>query len=286
MIQLGTPGSQGDEATDGVPVVFMHDSADDVEKFFELVLIIPSYFMPFPEPAYISDVLAVLRLSHKYDVGYLHRRALQHLSVGYYSASVEEYMNKPVKCHLKYRDKDQPASDEARLTRDFALITAAHEVGALWLLPMTYYIACARNFEDILTSVEKGANESLVRTCLAGCHYLSRATIRSNAFLAKSMENCLDSEQCLQLRRACLAGLVTTLGRVLDVKPFEFWADTWPDLHPITGTLRVKFCQPCYEAGQRAYKGGTRGLLESPSVLFQFARLARIECLEGGRHGR
>ncbi|KAJ7205333.1 hypothetical protein B0H12DRAFT_986526, partial [Mycena haematopus] len=79
MIESGAPGNQGDEFIDGIPVVVLHDAADDVEVFLRAIFD-SSYFMPAPEPANFTDVLAILRLSHKYDVEYLQRRALRHLS--------------------------------------------------------------------------------------------------------------------------------------------------------------------------------------------------------------
>lgn len=133
-----------------------------------------SYFMPFPEPAFLNDILAILRLSHKYDVGYLHR-ALQHLSTDFYSASVEEYLEYEKKTsHLKYR-----SNDAEEISYDFAVINAAREVGALWLLPRAYYDACRRGFERLLSVLARGPKESHVRTYLSGYHYLCEATLRA-----------------------------------------------------------------------------------------------------------
>ncbi|KAJ6589287.1 hypothetical protein B0H19DRAFT_1367687 [Mycena capillaripes] len=47
--------------------------------------------MPAPAPNALSVVLGILRLSHKYDVQYLYRRALKHLAVdGWYTLTYED----------------------------------------------------------------------------------------------------------------------------------------------------------------------------------------------------
>jgi len=250
MIESGTPENQGDELIDGIPVVALHDSADDVEVFLRAIFD-SSYFMPAPDPANFADVLAILRISHKYDVEYLHRRALQHLSIDFYHASVHEYIDRLKGGHLKYpRSRNGgPTMDSILLTRAFALIDAAREVGALWLLPRPYYVACQLNFEYLLSAAEKGANERHVRTCLGGCHYLTRATIRIHEFLSRpAAENCLNPGQCQESRRALWAILVSNWVHY-EVRPFEFMgADLWRTCQDIG------FCAPCYEAGRRTHK--------------------------------
>ncbi|KAJ7159379.1 hypothetical protein C8R43DRAFT_881836 [Mycena crocata] len=64
-----------------VEISELHDSAADVEVFLRAIFD-SSFFMPAPEPIELSVVLGILRLSHKYDVQYLFRRALQHLAEG------------------------------------------------------------------------------------------------------------------------------------------------------------------------------------------------------------
>ncbi|KAJ6573171.1 hypothetical protein DFH09DRAFT_1152450 [Mycena vulgaris] len=84
------PASDESELIDGSPVVTLHDSAADVEALLKAIFD-SSYFMPPPEVVQLDAVLGILRLSHKYDIRYLHRRALNHLSCQYFATSVEEY---------------------------------------------------------------------------------------------------------------------------------------------------------------------------------------------------
>ncbi|KAJ6537873.1 hypothetical protein B0H19DRAFT_1270265 [Mycena capillaripes] len=71
-----------DEMMDGNPVVRLRDSATEVEAFLRAIFD-SSYFMPPPAEINFHPVLGILRLSHKYDVGYLYKTALDHLEMIY-----------------------------------------------------------------------------------------------------------------------------------------------------------------------------------------------------------
>jgi hypothetical protein len=205
--------------------------------------------MPPPEPVYFADVLAILRLSHKYDVGYLHRRALTHLSTEFYHPSVEEYIRSLSKIdHLQYPPSDGP-TDAAKISRVFALVNAAHEVGALWLLPWAYYDTCTRKFEDLMSALDERANAHHVRTYFAGCHNLIHATIRVHSFLHEPIKDCMEPTRCPVLRRSLRSWIFKSK---LPFRLFDFWADIWRKpggpFHP-DGGEEAKFCPPCYEAG-------------------------------------
>lgn len=75
--------------------------------------------MPPAADMRLHEVLGILRLSHKYDVGYLHKRALSHLET-LYPVNLD-------KLDLEYRFGD--------LKADLVAIPILHEVGASWLLP-------------------------------------------------------------------------------------------------------------------------------------------------------
>ncbi|KAF7364119.1 BTB domain-containing protein [Mycena sanguinolenta] len=85
MLSFPQPGSEGAGEIlnlDGTPVVELHDLAAEVEPFLRAIFD-SSFFMPPPSFPQLSDILAIVRLSHKYDISYLHLRALNHLSTTY-----------------------------------------------------------------------------------------------------------------------------------------------------------------------------------------------------------
>ncbi|KAJ7464391.1 hypothetical protein FB451DRAFT_1042210 [Mycena latifolia] len=69
------------ETMDGFPVVRLYDDPKDVEVFLRAIFD-SSFFTP-PEDTPLEAIVGILRLSHKYDVPYLRRRALKHLETIY-----------------------------------------------------------------------------------------------------------------------------------------------------------------------------------------------------------
>ncbi|KAJ6461515.1 hypothetical protein C8R47DRAFT_1225882 [Mycena vitilis] len=88
MVAFPQPADGETELVDGSPVVRLYDPDPDVEVFWRAIFDSSlSYFMPSPEPVELSVVLGIFRLSHRYDVQYLFRRALHHLGEGEWYAS-------------------------------------------------------------------------------------------------------------------------------------------------------------------------------------------------------
>ncbi|KAJ7232025.1 hypothetical protein B0H12DRAFT_1029158 [Mycena haematopus] len=67
------------ETLDGCPLVRLPDSAQDVTCFLRAIFD-SSFFEFYPCQVSFEDALSITRLSHKYAVDYLLRRALVHLS--------------------------------------------------------------------------------------------------------------------------------------------------------------------------------------------------------------
>ncbi|KAJ7754638.1 hypothetical protein DFH07DRAFT_1061197 [Mycena maculata] len=123
-------GASEIESLDEIPIVELHDPASEVEPFLRAIFD-SSSFMPPPSPSELSDVLAILRLSHKYDIQYLHRRALDHLSLVYPTElpSFLAHLNSVPPGFQKLH-----SSAEAHLQA----LRVLHEVNALYLLPAAY----------------------------------------------------------------------------------------------------------------------------------------------------
>ncbi|KAJ7731818.1 hypothetical protein DFH07DRAFT_846989 [Mycena maculata] len=136
---LSFPQTEGEEHIDGCPVVRLHDSVGDVTYFLRAIFD-SSFFEPPPAKTDLAAITGILRLSHKYDVQYLRRRALLHLDTGYptslavYEVSGSETFS-------------SDGLDDSLLT-----IQCASEVGATWVLPTAFYFLCYSDMRDILNS--------------------------------------------------------------------------------------------------------------------------------------
>ncbi|KAJ7142093.1 hypothetical protein C8R43DRAFT_1016281 [Mycena crocata] len=119
---LGLPQPQEPETLEGAPLVHLPDSSAEVVVFLRAIFD-SGFFEPHPAPSDFHTIAGVLRLSHKYDVAYLRRRALIHLS-SMYSTTLADW--------------DTQQTSWPAPTSIFA-IELAREVGAEWILPAAFY---------------------------------------------------------------------------------------------------------------------------------------------------
>lgn len=96
--------------------------------------------MPPPAEFPVLNTLGILRLSHKYDVPYLRRRALEHL------ARI---------CPTRLSEYDT-RGDNTKLEANFYVeriitLSTASEVGALWLLPVVYHDLCKQSADFVMS---------------------------------------------------------------------------------------------------------------------------------------
>ncbi|KAJ7641258.1 hypothetical protein FB45DRAFT_899785, partial [Roridomyces roridus] len=207
---LGVP-HQG-ESMDGPPCVLLHDSAHDVEVFLRAVFD-SSYCMPAPEPIEFKAVLGILWLSHKYDVPYLFRRALQHLTEdGWYATKYD----KPGESYLLVEDTENSNTPDASLT----LLPVATEVGALWLLPWAYYCAMTLPTSSLSPFLD-GPLAPYTRTCLDARALMVRETVRIHTFIAEEKSLCQRRSTCETAWRLFLADFMGDVATGTTPDPLE-----------------------------------------------------------------
>ncbi|KAJ7254801.1 hypothetical protein C8J57DRAFT_1518422 [Mycena rebaudengoi] len=80
------------ELIDGCPVVNLHDSSSDTTKFLK-VMFHYEVIEPFPAEVDFPTVSGVLRLSNKYQVDIIRKRALRHLSERYWDHDISWNQN-------------------------------------------------------------------------------------------------------------------------------------------------------------------------------------------------
>ncbi|KAJ7901197.1 hypothetical protein B0H14DRAFT_3739058 [Mycena olivaceomarginata] len=131
------------------------------------------YFMPDPAPLQLSIVLGILQLSHKYDVPYLYKRALDHLAAGWYAETYDGDLDD----HLIYGDGTPAYS--------LSVIDAALEVGAHWLLPFAYQCAATFSAKQLLPFLEGKMGQYALKS-LAAHEQMVHGTISIQHFLIRS----------------------------------------------------------------------------------------------------
>ncbi|KAJ7083749.1 hypothetical protein C8R44DRAFT_651945 [Mycena epipterygia] len=84
MFTFPPPPSLDMETMDEFPVVDLYDDPAEMEVFLKAIFD-SDFFMPPPALTKFEDIVGILRLSHKYDVPFLRRRALKHLGTLYHT---------------------------------------------------------------------------------------------------------------------------------------------------------------------------------------------------------
>ncbi|KAJ7891172.1 hypothetical protein B0H13DRAFT_2530127 [Mycena leptocephala] len=198
--------------------------------------------MPPPATVEINAVLGILRLAHKYDVQYLFLRALQHLSVRYGPSSVDDYRNHTIKDHIVY-----PSSTPLP---HLTIIRAVTEVGAMWLLPILYYVASNHTRERLRAAIALGAEERHVRTCIEAHGDLVRSTGKVWSFVsAGGAAGCVDRMECNIARQSMPNWFFDTLWDCKSLTPLDDWGgpDGWD---PISAVV----CAPCLAHAQENHQ--------------------------------
>ncbi|KAF7290256.1 hypothetical protein MIND_01339300 [Mycena indigotica] len=126
---LSIPVPADAEKIDGCLVVAVSDSAGDMAAFLRGIMY-PSFFESPPAAVTFEKLRPVLRLSHKYDVGWLQRRALAHLA-----------RTHPTTLDDWYTLTAMPASfvNGASAELCIEIILIARDFRLEWLLPMAFY---------------------------------------------------------------------------------------------------------------------------------------------------
>ncbi|KAJ7766032.1 hypothetical protein B0H16DRAFT_1309419, partial [Mycena metata] len=194
MFHFPQPASGGDEIMDGSPIVRLDDSAVDVEAFLRAIFD-SNYFMPPPAAIDFHAVLGILRLSHKYDIGYLHKRAILHLET-VFPLDLANY-HADVPNTLGYVNGD--------ISPEFKAIPILQAVDASWLLPYAFYSVGTYSPDHFFRAGAAWTNmpDAVKTTCLRlGAHHWC-GIIRANRWFDE-VSTCPSSVLCSTTKLAFL----------------------------------------------------------------------------------
>ncbi|KAK6991779.1 BTB domain-containing protein [Favolaschia claudopus] len=231
---------------DRLSVVRLHDSAAEVEVFLKAIFD-SSFFERPPIPVGLYAVIGVLRLSHKYDVQYLFRRALSHLE-SIYPTNLQKFMdiyNGEAPSHVR-------SSMIATVHMD--TLRAASEVGATWLLPTVYYHIA-------------GAS-SLIRS---GEGPFVRATAESHSFLRLlPVPACRTPANCRAAVSAAYSMLDEWSHDQADYDPLSFWVFycTYPP------------CSDCEKMAQSSFSAVQASFWDRLPSIFGLAEWEELKKME------
>ncbi|KAJ7764718.1 hypothetical protein B0H16DRAFT_1717950 [Mycena metata] len=137
---LRIPQPPDAETVEGCPVVHLPDNGRDVEYFLK-ALFDYKFFPAFPSPTTFDIIAGILRLSKKYEVDSLHRRALVHFASGF-PMTAAEY---------------PPSPSWTMVGQALHSLVLARELALDWVLPAAFYRVCAHtSIDEILNGIHVG----------------------------------------------------------------------------------------------------------------------------------
>ncbi|KAJ7018711.1 hypothetical protein C8F04DRAFT_364893 [Mycena alexandri] len=188
---LSMPIPENAEMMEGCPFVHLPDSAKDITHFLK-AMIYSEFFESVPAKTSFDIIAGVLRMSHKYEVDVLRKRALIHLS-SRYPTTLHGWDTMQLACTWYH---DTPS-------QYLEAILLARQTSALWILPIAFYCACTRlDLEDIITGLGGHTLDAQdMVACVQGVRYLdTRATSEILNFLWSPASRCEFPVDCMAER--------------------------------------------------------------------------------------
>ncbi|KAJ7142079.1 hypothetical protein C8R43DRAFT_1238195 [Mycena crocata] len=236
---LSFPQPRDAETIEGCPVVRLPDSAVDVTCFFRAIFD-SSFFEPYPAKTSLEIVISILRLSNKYSVDFLRRRALVHLS-SCYPTTLSEYS----KLH-RLSSINGPTTPSAHN----AALRISREVNALWILPTIFYFLAGE--DDHITEVLNTASyeERPAKLSTDDQILFLKTNFKilrgAKAFLypfhsPESIPGCLSSWKCAAARLHAVDNVQAFFDGPIGSEPLDM-----PFVQYIWDPLKKSCCEVCY----------------------------------------
>ncbi|KAJ7684276.1 hypothetical protein DFH06DRAFT_1155176 [Mycena polygramma] len=207
---LSFPQPPDSELVEGCPIVHLHDSAADVHVFLKAIFD-SSFFLSYPVKTDLDTISGCLRLSHKYGVEYLQRRALIHLSSAYPTTLVDADAPSTAPSTAEALKRSSWSSPRS-LAHSLHVIQLVRAVdSALWILPLVFYNLSVDLAKELLSSRSHTSYHSLQRNLsiqdqgdfFLGHHIqMTSAAADVMRFLSHpvDIEGCTSSARCSQER--------------------------------------------------------------------------------------
>ncbi|KAF7293952.1 BTB domain-containing protein [Mycena kentingensis (nom. inval.)] len=211
---LSLPPAEGQEKFDGCPMVLLSDSAADVEVFLRS-LIHYDFFPAESQRITFDDLSGIIRMSHKYEVAGLRRRAFAKLS-HYFPTTLQQF------------DALGPAEVEW-ISDERSAVILARRTDQEWILPAALYTLCRYGRELNILACDEMPVADKYRWVI-GCRKLMEESLKALAFLLddSTMEDCRESDVCYRTRvrarmeaeqRCCFSTSEALFG------PLEIWTE-------------------------------------------------------------
>ncbi|KAJ7910694.1 hypothetical protein B0H13DRAFT_2272324 [Mycena leptocephala] len=247
------------------------------------------FFEPFPASTSFEIVAGCLRLSHKYGVDYLHRRALTHLS--------SAYRTKLVESDKSFHDSDDLSRPAAEMcswdwptekTYMIAIIQLAREVDALWILPSAFY-ELAFNYGTLGKAIFHGVVFNGVparlspqdQDSLVEGHNIQTASTTADIlrflFHPSGIKGCTSSQKCFSVRLQAMESLRGDL-REYASAPLDVWAE-------VDWIFLENLCPACLAVLKQTHKDARQAFWDKLPEMYGLPEWEELERLRAAAIG-
>ncbi|KAJ7494274.1 hypothetical protein B0H11DRAFT_2392517 [Mycena galericulata] len=262
---LSFPQPLDSELVEGCPLVHLNDAAAEVTVFLKAIFE-AEFFKQFPALTEFDTIVGCLRLSHKYGVEYLRRRALIHLSSGY-RTTLSEW---DAYCEPGDFEEGAPIPLEAAswsrpnvASYRICLIELAREVEAVWILPAAFYWLSANwselgskifhgtDYNGVPVSLSTQDQESFVKGHAIQSHSTTADVLRF-LFYPPNIENCASERKCARARFGAIDSMRVITSRYPSV-PLDVWeSGDWNLLDDLCPTCLATL-KTAHQAARQAF---------------------------------
>ncbi|KAJ7119353.1 hypothetical protein C8R43DRAFT_933883 [Mycena crocata] len=266
---LSLPPPTDADMMGGCPFVRLPDSAADVTAFLK-ALFYYDFFEPHPSPTTFQTLSGVLRMSHKYEVEALRKRALTHIS-SLHPTTLGEWE--------KFESTAgwfNELSDDSFLP----LVVLARQISIDWILPITLYRLCRDTHERIIIEGADGfdlAPEDKIR-CIVAFRQLETtrmSRILDFLWMPLAIKGCLTGQQCstsrIRARREAEANRECNPNEIPDL-PLEAWSVHHWD------TLNV--CHVCFLSMKTRHKQAKQAFWDGLPEIFGLPDWTTLEAMK------
>ncbi|KAE9394434.1 hypothetical protein BT96DRAFT_923558 [Gymnopus androsaceus JB14] len=254
---------QPNENARDIPTVRLFDQSDELTWFLKAILD-PEFFEPPPSTSDLSIVGGILRLSAKYDVSFLRKRALLHLGTTYPSTLTA----------WKRRDihRSIPPLDNT----PFAVLPLVREFDITWALPAVLYCLCSYTVPQIYDGVDWRERHITInpedrrRVLVGRAELVYLQTKLSARFLRHSPHSdCTSPSECIEQRRKWLNE--ASGWDVAD--PLDYLDVNWD-------SLEADLCLACFTQSRSDTEETQREIWDKLPLIFGLPSWTELKMLE------
>ncbi|KIY46103.1 hypothetical protein FISHEDRAFT_60581 [Fistulina hepatica ATCC 64428] len=214
---LSVPDTESSQTYEQCPVVTFPDAAREVTPFLKAIFD-SSYFdgNTVPDGSFVA-LAGILRLSHKYDVQYLRRRALSLLARKYYPTQLAEW---------------DTCAAPATVGEHYLMANIALETDAQWLLP-AILVRCTQK-SNVDTCFDGAPVEGVVyrlppvhqRICITAMNHFLRhryERVKRTILSDYATQHPCGDTRCATLRSTYAGAVLTAVSSIIDRLSDTWW---------------------------------------------------------------